>query len=452
MENARPASSQPTHAKPSTEAPAAASRTSTPGAPVEWSTPDLRRTHISWLLELTSTPSAAGRERRVEAWIERWARQRPGVILSRDAVGNITLALADEPVPPSDAAPTDRVPLYITAHMDHPAFVVEHAAGEGRFEASFRGGVMDAYFADATVVIHPVDDHRASASPAVSVRARVERRVEGVEGPFKRWLLRAEPGEPWRDVAVGDVAVWDVGAPCVRDGKVWTLACDDLSAAAAALAAFDVLRILDEHARRDGRRAFARPVRLFFTRAEEVGFIGALAAVRDTSVPRDARVLLLENSRSFADSPLHAGPIVRVGDRISIFSPRLTDAVARRAEELSGGPATPRATERDSDRPWKWQRKLMVGGACEASVFCAAGYEATCICLALGNYHNMSDLAEVQAGSFAGTPRVAHEFIGLDDFEGLVDLLVACGVHLPAGGLPKDRFDALWREASHVLT
>ena len=93
----------------------------------------------------------------------------------------------------------------------------------------------------------------------------------------------------------------------------------------------------------------------------------------------------------------------------------------------------------------------MAGGACEASVFCHAGYEATCVCLPLGNYHNMGDLTNVQAGTNTSPAKIEREFIGLDDYEGLVDLLIACGERLPEIGLSPDRFDKLWNERHFVL-
>ena len=98
-----------------------------------------------------------------------------------------------------------------------------------------------------------------------------------------------------------------------------------------------------------------------------------------------------------------------------------------------------------------WQRKLMAGGACESTVFCAAGYEATCICLPLGNYHNMADLAAVQAGKNETPPRVGPEFISLSDYRGLVDLLVACGTSLPEAGPVSERIEKLWVERAFVL-
>jgi hypothetical protein len=238
------------------------------------------------------------------------------------------------------------------------------------------------------------------------------------------------------------VGVWDLPEPGVIDGMFHAPACDDLAALAAGLAAMDVLRA----------DAGGHDVRVLLTRAEEIGFIGAIGACREGTVPREARVITLENSRSFAESPIGGGPIVRVGDRMSVFSPGLTGAVAQRAEDIAGGPASVRADQKLSEAPaWKWQRKLMAGGACEASVFCHSGYEATCVCLPLGSYHNMADLDRVQAGTNTDPPRIEREFIAVADFEGLVDLLIACGQRLPDGGGAGDRFDRLWEQRRFVL-
>ena len=43
------------------------------------------------------------------------------------------------------------------------------------------------------------------------------------------------------------------------------------------------------------------------------------------------------------------------------------------------------------------------------------------------------------------------EFIGVSDFHGLVDLLVACGVHLPSAPNTRARVDKLWDERRFVL-
>ena len=93
----------------------------------------------------------------------------------------------------------------------------------------------------------------------------------------------------------------------------------------------------------------------------------------------------------------------------------------------------------------------MAGGACEASVFCAHGYTSTCVCLPLGAYHNMADLDAVQAGSNETRPRVGREFIGLDDYFGMIDLLIACGLDLPTRSSFAQRVEKLWAERKFVL-
>lgn len=387
-----------------------------------------RETHHRWLLELTQIPTAAGREERVIAWIRRWIAERPELELSEDAAGNLSVRIAA-------AAPSSR-PVYFTAHLDHPAFVVDRVIGPGTVQVSFRGGVMDEYFEQARIVIHPRESGRIPAVLAGSTPV--------TPGAFPAYLAECDNGTG-SEIRPGDVATWDLPEAQIRDGLIHTHACDDLAAAAAALAAYDVL--LQEH--RAG--APIPDVRLLFTRAEEVGFIGAIAACRDRTMPEGARVIALENSRSFDDSPIGGGPIVRVGDRMSVFSPGLTAAVAKRAEDIAGGPATPLATQKAADRPWRWQRKLMAGGACEATVFCTFGYEATCLCLPLGNYHNMADLAAVQAKVNTTKPRIGPEFVSIADFDGLVDLLVACGQNLPGAASIRERIDKLWNDRAFVL-
>lgn len=422
-------------------------------------TPEQRREHHDWLRTVTQIPTAAGRESRVVAWIEEWVRARPGLELVKDAAGN--LHVAGTGLNPADQGATP--PIYFTAHLDHPAFVVERIIGPGTVQVSFRGGVMDEYFKNARVVIF---DHEDDGHPG-----EVRGEVACEPGPFKHYLVELDEGKkhvgetpaPAERLAVGDVGVWELPAAEEIEGCMHTWACDDLAALAAALAAYDVLyRAQREAGTKGGRRESAeverqgggrgQDVRLLFTRAEEIGFIGAIAACRLGTMPRNARVLALENSRSFPESPIGGGPIVRVGDRLSVFSPGLTAAVASRAEEIAGGPAEVRASQKQSERPaWRWQRKLMAGGACEATVFCHAGYESTCLCLPLGNYHNMADLAAVQAGTNATPPKVGREFISLADFDGLVDLLVACGERLPASPPIGERIEKLWAERKFVL-
>lgn len=417
-----------------------------------------RAEHLRWLLELTSIPTAAGKESRVIAWVRDWAAARAMVEVIGDRAGNLVLrrrAIAGDSSNGDGAS--QRPPVLFTAHLDHPAFVVERIIGPGTVELSFRGGVMEPYFVNGKVRIVTAGsggaEEKKPLSPALPPRGREsEVRAVIVESrkaePFKMCVAELESAA--RDsngatdddslecpVRVGDVAVWDLPDAFVRDGLAHTPACDDLAALAAALGAFDVLL---EHER-------AGHVQLLLTRAEEIGFIGAIAASRDGTIPAGARVIALENSRSFPlDSPIGAGPIVRVGDRISTFSPALTAAVSKVAELLA-------EQRKDSGEPFRWQRKLMAGGACEATTYQSYGYDATCVCLPLGNYHNMADLERVQAGdaSAVANAAVAPEFISVADYHGLIDLLIGCGVSLESVEPIRDRMEKLYEKLGFVL-
>lgn len=364
------------------------------------------------LLEAASLPVAAGYEAAADAFVERWAAARPRLRLSRDACGNIIVSRRD-----FGAACRRRAPLFITAHLDHPAFVVLSAAGLD-VKLEFRGGVHDAYFKGAEIEVF-------GPGLAGPYPARITA-LDAAAKPFKTATARLRRPAP---VGPGSIARWRFPAAAVKKGLAHAHACDDLAALAAALAAYDGIS-------RDRRLAHAA---LLFTRAEEVGFVGAIGAARGGTIPRDARLLCLECSRSFPhDSPVGGGPIVRVGDRMSVFSPELTNAVARAAEAHA-----------KANPGFRFQRKLMPGGACEASGFSFYGYRSTCLCLPLGNYHNMADIDGALAGKKA---RVAPEYVAVADFHGLVELIgaVAAGLDAP-GPSPRDLMEKSWRERSFVL-
>ncbi len=377
-------------------------------------------THTRLLSELTSIPTAAGREQLVVKWIQAWVSRRRNVRCAFDRAGNMLITRAAR----SGRKPRI-VPLFITAHLDHPAFVVRECMDDRSIELEFRGGVHDPYFDGAAIDI--VDQrHRAH-------RATI-RSLDAAAKPFKRVVAQLD--KPASSIVAGDIGRWrfehDKGRlPRIEKGLLFTHACDDLAAVAAALSAFDVIRNIRgcEH------------VGLLFTRAEEVGFIGAIAACKHKSVPKNARLICLENSRSFPhDSPIGAGPIVRVGDKMSVFEPTLTNQISMLM------------MEHQKHHPhFKYQRKLMPGGTCEATTFSTYGYQSTCLCLPLGNYHNMIDIDGVLAGKWPA--RVGPEFISIDDYRGLIEMLIVCARKMDAADAPslKGRMEGLFKEFGFVL-
>jgi endoglucanase len=296
--------------------------------------------------------------------------------------------------------------------------VGEHAT----IELEFRGGVNDPYFESAPIEIIDSGDRAHEA---------VITKLDSAAKPFKRVAARLVRSSA-DAIGPGDIARWVFGRPMpfAEGGNIYTHACDDLAAVAAALATLDSLR---------GRRDTDH-VGVLLTRAEEIGFIGAIAACKHKAVPKSARLICLENSRSFAESPIGAGPIVRVGDKMSVFEPNLTNQISLlMMEHQKANPA------------FRFQRKLMPGGTCEATTFSTFGYQSTCICLPLGNYHNMTEIDEVNNGKRPA--KVGPEFISLADFHGMIELLIITATQLDSAKLPslKDRMNTLYREHAAVL-
>ena len=155
-------------------------------------------------------PTAAGREQRVIARIAQWVKQRRRLAMRTDRSGNLLITR-------KAAGPRKRVrPVFITAHLDHPAFVVRRLVDDTAVELEFRGGVNNPYFDRAPIEIFDAKDrvHRATiqsldagAKPFKRVIAKLEKASDSIQpGDVGRWLFANlyRPGfsvaitGPWR--------------------------------------------------------------------------------------------------------------------------------------------------------------------------------------------------------------------------------------------------------------
>jgi len=334
----------------------------------------IRPARVRRLLERTlACPTAPYREGEVIAWVREFSAANRHLTLREDRDGNLELRRR--------GVRASARPLVLGAHMDHPGFRALRSRKAGRawrVEALFLGGVRPEYFAGARARFHAGDD---------AIVARVERTVPDARGAGQRVTLSAG-----RRIPRGAFGTWDLpGFRIARRNPdlVETRAADDLAGVAGILAVLEVADAIDPARRVD--------VRGLFTRAEEVGFVGALAVARGSRLPRGARIVAVEASKALPEAPQGAGPILRVGDRTSIFDDGLSRWLARVATELARG------------RGFRFQRKLMDGGTCEATAYQLYGYRCAGLCLPLGNYHNMSERG-----------RIAVETIRLSDLLGLV--------------------------------
>jgi endoglucanase len=259
--------------------------------------------------------------------------------------------------------------------MDHPGFIVQrhgHAA-----QLHLAGSVDEKYLPGKTVVFY----HEESTQPL----GRAVITATSFSADTKRVTLdRPIP-------AAATFAMWDLPPARCTKRLFLSRACDDLAQVSTVLALL----------RRLALGAAPAHVHALFTRAEEIGFAGALAAMKSKTplVPMPTLSLETSNARGFAR--VDAGPIVRVGDRTSVFDSRITHWLETAFRDLQA--ARPAAT---------YQRLLMGGGTCEASVFHRTGLPTGALCVALNNYHNMGP----------GTA-IRTESISLRDIQGLYDFL-----------------------------
>lgn len=357
------------------------------------------------LMDLLALPTAPLNEGYVAAYIRRWASERKAIKLTQDEAGNLLLSLRRG----AGRKPGRRPPLVLAAHMDHPGFEAKRMIESGLLEAAWLGWVHPDYFPRARVRFFS--------------RGRwVRGRVRDVTLAMIRGRQRARTAriEVAAEIEAGSIGMWDFPNPAIRAGRVYARGCDDVAGVAGILDALDiVLRMRG-------------PVNVFalLTRAEEIGFTGAIAACRAGTIPKGARIVAVETSSELPGARMGDGPILRVGDLGSIFSPGLTAFCRKTAEDL-----------KKKDSSFRFQRKLMDGGTCESTVYCAEGYEATGLCVALGNYHNMDTRRK----------RLAAEYIHLDDYKGLVRWFVALattGQSFDVGSSEVDRMISRLERAS----
>ncbi len=352
-----------------------------------------RATAEKWLAQLANLPTAAGIEDAVVAWVERWVSRRPDLELTSDSGGNLII---------TQKGRKRRAPVLAVAHMDHPAFVILGA--DGSFE--FRGGVEAAYFGRARIEVVSRSDGPGGEVNAYDPESN--RGTASFEG----------------EVSAGDIAMWRFRDRRQKKGLFRAPACDDLAGAAAALAALDETRS-QPHLRHFG---------VLLTRAEEVGLIGAIHAAKNRTISTEARLLSVETSRELPDARIGDGPIIRIGDRSTVFDSELSNRIAQAAENAS----------------LDHRRRLMDGGRCEATAFGVYGYEATGLCLALGNWHNRGNLDEVEAGNVhAAVPKL--EEISLRDFHGLIDLLLVAAWAVDSEVALIDSLDRVYESNGHYL-
>ena len=299
-----------------------------------------------------------------------------GVDFQTDRYGNI---MAKVPGHDPHRATGGTPPIAYVAHLDHPGF--EAVTTDGDFlVARALGGVPPASFeAGVPLQVLLEDGRRINATTAGRHGSHEDRQVL-VQLEQAQSLSQPRP-------VVFDLVDFQLDGDFIR-----MRALDDLAGCGSILAALSVLK--DESLPGD--------VYGVFTRAEEVGLVGARLMGEARTLPPDTLVVSLESSRTLPGAEIGSGPVIRVGDAGFTFNADAEAALIKARETLQARP-----------QGFKVQRQLMSGGTCEASAFALYGYATTGIAFPLGNYHNGAPEGGIEA-----------EYIHREDFLGGVQLIV----------------------------
>jgi endoglucanase len=347
------------------------------------------------LIALLEQPTAPFREDSVLRFAAAQL-ERNGVPHTRDPFGNLIVGVRSE----SDyrrllSQSCDETVRIFVAHTDHPGFHGTRWRGD-ELLVKWYGGSPTKHIHGSRVWLA---DATGYVGRGVLGKVKLADHGHAIESACVRVEFAGESRR--RPRATELFGGFAFRAPVWRRGpRLYTKAADDL---------VGVFAILETAASLFRRRARAAEIPFIglLTRGEEVGFIGAIAHL-ELGWWRDARRPLLcvslEASRTLPGAEVGKGPIVRLGDRRTLFDPSGMHSLAALAQKQLGR---------------SYQRRIMDGGACEGTAATAYGIRTIAMSVPLGNYHNQG----FEGGPDCLMPQgPAPEFVHLDDISGLLRL------------------------------
>ncbi len=338
----------------------------------------------------------------------------------------------------SSRAQAARAELVFVAHMDHPGFVVERferRAGRVYARATWLGGGPKnivgfpvQVFSDVSAVMvfdgivrSQSGGPRGPEKAVIEILARKVSSFGQARGLGRDLMERACTPSGFKSLGPWGACLWYARAGisqgvALQNGKWVTKAADDLIGVCAILEGYACARKTGRHARH-ANGAREKNIAVLLTRAEESGFHGAISVLEKRILnPRKTLVVSVETSSRLAGAMPGLGPVVRLGDRGSVFDPALARWIESRAAALA---------KRDSKV--RVQTKLMDGGTCEATALNCYGFRVAGISTPLENYHNQFLPARALTGKVkTSAPRGPHpERVDASDVEKLA-LFIEC--------------------------
>jgi putative aminopeptidase FrvX len=320
-----------------------------------------------------SQPTAPFRENWVLNSIEKELKNLR-VPYFKDRWGNIIAGVTG----PKTLKTSRRVALL--AHTDHPGFHIVSKIKENLFQAQWHGGFPPKTF-KAKVSIHNPQFPGKRALGSIVSKKFSKKAIFQIK-------LKGRSHFPINQDCFGAFAYPGFSK---SKSRVHTRAADDLSGVTIILSTFARLKTNEK-----------KNMLGIFTRAEEVGFKGTLGIIYENLLGKENSVISLEASRQLVGARIGQGPVIRLGDKKTLFDSIVTSRLDEAAAVLI-----------KKQKNFKVQRRIMNGGTCEATPFNLHNIKASGIAVPLGNYHNQRP---------DGKP--GPEFIDLHDVEKAVQLCV----------------------------
>jgi len=343
----------------------------------------MKKSDLSIFLELSNIPTTSFYENLVSNFVKTKLKEF-NLEFFEDKWGNIEVLLEGE---------TDREIVYIS-HMDHPGFEILEKVDENLYKAKTLGGLPKLCDSEnAKVKVLSSDD---------DIKGKLISHEEPNSNDFRfkrsdRWLNKEfvliETDIDEKNLPLP--AVFDLPNPKIQDNQIITPVADDLAGCSLILETLNILR--------DTKVKYS--IRAIFSRAEEVGLLGASLIAKSDRISKDSIIVSVETSSELPGAISGSGPIIRTGDRASTFDNSgeiiLLSAVTELVKE---------------DSRFKFQRQLMSLGGCEATAFSAFGYKVTGISLPLINWHNANENGSVEP-----------ERISITDYQNALNIMTKVG-------------------------
>lgn len=351
----------------------------------------MKQRQLSLLLELLSQPTAPFREQRVVDFVSQ-TLQAYKIPFFADPIGNLVVGCRSQREYRARLAKRSNEPLRVyIAHMDHPGFHGVRWLSDKRLQVKWHGGGPTRHTNGAAVWL--ADDNGGTYRGIMRAAKLASHgyAIDLAEVHFEKPIAAKRRADSFYGGFSFRKPVWRSG------DRLYTKAADDL------VGVYAVIMTAIAAQRRNALSSFVG----LLTRAEEVGFIGAIGHFELGWLARAQRhpvCISLETSRTLPGAIVGKGPVVRLGDRRTVFEPAALNVLTRVAQRVL---------------PKQHQRRIMDGGTCEATAATVYGFDAIGISIPLGNYHNQG----LEGGpDCRGANGPAPEFVHLNDIEGMLAL------------------------------